>query len=117
MASLREASFLLDKLSITLSPIGVYDAPPDSEFNPTVQILPQKRTCIFAYYNAWMRGQTLKITSTNFGCLGCGYWLMSKETRTKKALVDFLTNTEGLKCNAAITEQWLEHTLNLYIKT
>lgn len=107
MATLRDASFLLDKLDIQHSPVGVYDAPVDSEFNPVVQILPQKRTCIYAYFNAWMRGQTLKLTSSNFGCLGCGYWLFGKETRTRKALVDFLTDTEGLKCTKEVTEGWL----------
>jgi hypothetical protein len=108
MANLRDATYLLDKLHLSNHPIGVYDAPLDSEFNPVVEILPQKRTCVFAYYNAWMRGQTLKITSTGFGCLGSGYWLFGKETRNRKNMVDFLTDTEGLKCNKYATDAWLE---------
>jgi hypothetical protein len=108
MVTLRDASFLLDKLNIQYPPVGVYDAPVDSEFNPVVQILPQKRTCLFAYFNAWMRGQTLKITSCAFGCLGCGYWMFSKDTRDKKALANFLTLDEGLKCNLSVTNNWLD---------
>jgi hypothetical protein len=112
MANLRDISFLLDKLQISNVPVGVYDAPIDSEFNPIVEMLPLKRTCVFAYYNAWMRGQTLKVASTNFGCLGSGYWLFGKETRNRQSMVGFLADTEGLKCNKYATEQWLESTEN-----
>lgn len=107
MATLTDATYLLDKLKIKEPLVAVYDAPADSDFYPVIQPLPQRHTCIFAYHHAWLRGQTLKLTSTNFGCLGCGYWLFGKEGRTRKEMVNFLVDTEGLKCSKDAMERWL----------
>ncbi len=108
MAKLIDANYLMDKLGIDIPLIAVYDAPHDAPFDNVIEPISYKRTCMFAYYNAWMRGQMLKITSTNYGCKGCGYWLFGKESRDREELVDFLCEEEGLKCSKEITNKWLD---------
>jgi hypothetical protein len=108
MATLLDATYLLNKLELTFPLIGVYDAPVDSEFNPVVQLLPQKRTCLFAYFNAWMRGQTLRLSATNHGCLGAGYWMFGREGRTRQSMVNFLVDDEGLSCSKESMNRWLD---------
>ncbi len=109
MTTLLDTTYLFDKLEIEYPPVGIYDAPADSEFNPTIQPIPQKHTCIFAYFNAWKRGQTLQLTSTNYSCRGCGHWLFGKETRDRKSMVEIITQDEGLKCSKEITNRWLDY--------
>ncbi len=108
MAKLIDASYLMDKLGIDIPLIAVYDAPHDAPFDNIIEPLSYKRTCMFAYYNAWMRGQMLKVTSTNYGCHGCGYWLFGKEARDRDELIEFLTEEEGLKCSKEVTNSWLD---------
>ena len=110
MSTLLDATYITDKLKIDLPLIGVYDAPHDAAFERVIEPISHKRTCIFAYFNAWMRGQTLKVTSMNYGCNGCGYWLFGKENRSRKEFVEFLTGEEGLKCCNEKVDKWLDVT-------
>ncbi len=110
MSTLLDATYITDKLGIDLPLIGVYDAPRDADFDTIMEPVPHKKVCVFAYYNAWMRGQTLKLTSSNFGCGGSGYWLFGKESRARKEFVDFLVGEEGLKCSDEMMNIWLDVT-------
>ncbi len=110
MSTLFDATYITDKLGIDLPLIGVYDAPHDAEFDRIIEPVAHRRACIFAYFNAWLRGQTLKLTSINYGCNGSGYWLFGKETRNRKEFVDFLVGEEGLKCSKELMNNWLEVT-------
>ncbi len=110
MSTILDANYLLDKLGIHLPLIGVYDAPHDASFDKMIEPLSHRRTCIFAYFNAWMRGQTLKLTSTNYGCGGSGYWLFGKESRDRQGFVEFLVGDEGLKCSESTMGKWLDVT-------
>ncbi len=111
MPTLLDANYLMDRLGMDLPLIGIYDAPHNAPFDNVIEPLTHRRACMFAYYNAWMRGQTLKLTSTNFGCKGCGYWLFGKENRDREAFVDFLVDEEGLKSSRDIMNNWLDVTL------
>ncbi|TLX75012.1 hypothetical protein E9993_11520 [Labilibacter sediminis] len=111
MSTLLDANFITDKLRIDLPLVAVYDAPHNADFERVIEPLSHRRTCVFAYYNAWMRGQTLKLTSLNYGCQGSGYWLFGKENRERKEFVDFLVNDEGLKCSDEVMNNWLDVTL------
>lgn len=110
MSTLLDATYITDKLNIDLPLIGVYDAPHDAEFDRIIEPVSHRRTCVFAYFNAWMRGQTLKLSSTNYGCNGSGYWLFGKETRGRKEFIDFLVGEEGLKCSRENMGSWLDVT-------
>ncbi len=110
MANLIDANYLMDKLKLEIPLIAVYDAPFNAPFDNIIEPLAYKRTCMFAYYHAWIRGQMLKLTSTNYGCRGCGYWMFGKETRDRQEFIDFLTEEEGLKCSKDVTNRWLEVT-------
>ncbi|WP_430934860.1 DUF169 domain-containing protein [Saccharicrinis sp. 156] len=110
MSTLLDSTYITDKLDIDLPLIGVYDAPHDAMMDRVIEPVAHRRTCIFAYFNAWMRGQTLKLTSMNFGCKGSGYWLFGKETRDREELVDFLVGEEGLKCSGELMDDWLDVT-------
>ncbi|MCW3803987.1 DUF169 domain-containing protein [Plebeiibacterium marinum] len=108
MATLLDANYLMDKLGIDIPLIAVYDAPHDAPFDNVIEPVSFKRICMFAYYNAWLRGQTLKLTSTNYGCGGCGYWIFGKESREPHEFVEFLCDEEGLKCSHEVTKNWLD---------
>ncbi len=110
MSTLLDSTYITEKLNINLPLIGVYDAPHDASFDRLIEPVAHRRTCIFAYFNAWMRGQTLKLTSMNYGCNGSGYWLFGKESRSRKEFVDFLVGDEGLKCSGEIMNKWLDVT-------
>lgn len=111
MSSLLDSTYITDKLSIDLPLIGVYDAPHNANFDRVIEPLAHRKICIFAYFSAWMRGQTLKLTSLNFGCNGSGYWLFGKESRDRMEFVNFLANEEGLKCSNEVMSNWLDSTL------
>ncbi len=111
MARLIDANYLKDKLGIDIPLIAVYDAPHEASFDNVIEPISHKRTCMFAYYNAWMRGQMLKITSTNYGCGDCGYWIFGKDLRGRKDYVDFLYEEEGVKCTREVANMWLENKL------
>ena len=74
MSTLLDATYITDKLNVNLPLIGVYDAPHDALFDRVIEPVSYRRKSIFAYYNAWMRGQTLKLTSLNYGSDESGYW-------------------------------------------
>ncbi|MDB4334905.1 DUF169 domain-containing protein [bacterium] len=107
MSTLLDATYLLDRLQINIPLIGVYDAPQDADFGSVIEPSPYKNTCLFAYFNAWKRGRTLKLTSTNYGCAANGYWFFGKEKSSKEELVNYWLNEEGWKCSKPLMEDWL----------
>ncbi len=109
MSTILDANYLMDKLGVNFPLIGVYDAPHDTFFETVIEPVSYRNTCMFAYFNAWMRGQTLKITSLNFGCKGAGYWLFGKEGRSRNEFVEFLVGEEGLKCSKVVMDKWLDN--------
>ncbi|GAF02745.1 DUF169 domain-containing protein [Saccharicrinis fermentans] len=110
MSTLLDAAYITDKLGIDLPLIAVYDAPHDASFERVIVPVAHRRTCIFAYFNAWMRGQTLMLTSANCGCKDCSYWLLGKENRSRKDLIELLVGEEGVKCSDEIAAAWLNAT-------
>ena len=90
---------------ITTSPIAVYDAPDSVHI---AQMVPLKR-CIFDHYQDFQSGITVVLNRTSKGCPGCGYWMLGEgRFPSKDAMVSFLTDKEGLRENALLTEAWLD---------
>lgn len=100
---------LLQKLNLRYSLTAVYDAPNPEIFNPIIEPIPNKRSCIFAYFNQWQKGKTLCLEKNNATCKGCGNWWFGKQTRTLDDFVKFLAEEEGLKNSNEKMEQWILH--------
>jgi hypothetical protein len=100
--------FLTKTINLDKPLIGVYDAPEDAAFKPTVKVKPRGRTCIFEFYKDWMEGKTLQLTSTNYGCGGCSTWIFNNPTRSREDFVDFLANKEGLKDSPMTMLGWID---------
>ena len=101
-------SYLIKKTGIKTPLIGLYDTPDIKSFNKTVKPKVLGHTCLFAYYKHWLKGKTLILTNTNFGCGGAGYWLFGKENRSREDFVSFLVDDEGLKQNHQLMNKWLD---------
>jgi hypothetical protein len=93
-------------IDLHLPLIGFYDAPDESPFHPLVEPASDKR-CVFAFFNDWRNGQTLRITKENYGCGGAGHWLCGITTRSREDYIKFLVNNEGLKASHDLMDQWL----------
>ena len=103
-----DPQMFLDKIGLELPPIGFYDAPDAAPFEPLVEPEPGKRACVFAFYEHWRKGQTLRITQDNYGCRGAAHWLCGIESRDREDFVRFLVDDEGLKASHALMNQWLD---------
>lgn len=100
---------LLKRIGLTTPIIGFYDAPETSPFEPLTLPKPDRHVCIFAFYNAWLKGKTLHITQENFGCGGAGHHLFHVVTRSREDFVRFLVDDEGLKASHDLMNRWLDH--------
>lgn len=103
-----DSGTLLTKLGISLPLVGLYDAADPEPFEPVVRIEAADRTCIFAFYERWMRGETIELTAESFGCRGAGSCLFGVQTRSAEEMVSFLVDQEGLKRSREVMRQWLD---------
>lgn len=99
---------LLRELGIATPLIGFYDAPDSSPFEPLVRPEAGKRACLFAFYENWLEGETVHITRDHFGCPGAARHLCDMEVGSRKGLVKFLVDGEGLKASHELMNQWLD---------
>jgi hypothetical protein len=103
MTTLPDASRLLERLQIELPLIGFYDAPDADVFNPVVR--PKASDCVFARYERWLKGETLRISRDEFGCGGAGNCFWQIQFRSREGFLKFLVEEEGLKASAELMEQ------------
>ncbi len=103
-----EPGALLEKLGITSPLVGVYDAPDAAPFAPVVTVAKGEGTCIFAFYDRWMKGTTLRLTAESYGCGGAGSCLFGIATRSPEDMISFLVDQEGLKRSRELMGRWIE---------
>jgi hypothetical protein len=103
-----DPSRLLDRIGVRVPLIGFYDAPEAAPFEPLIEVVPGEHTCIFAYFQSWLAGDTLRLTKENFGCRGAGSCLLDVATRSQEDLVSFLVDEEGLKSTRDLMHRWIE---------
>jgi hypothetical protein len=106
---LSDPNQLLAILNIKTPLIGFYDTPETLPFQPLVAPTPGTMTCVFAFYQDWLKGRRLHITRDNFGCFGAGRALCSINSRSREDLVKFLVDAEGLRASHSLMEAWLDH--------
>ena len=105
-----DATKLLTIAGIETPAIGFYDAPEPQPFAPIVEPAQgRSRVCVFAFYERWLRGETLHITREKYGCRGAAHWLFGVETRSRQSFVEFLADEEGLKSSQELMGCWLDH--------
>jgi len=104
-----DSTVLIQNLELETPLIGLYDAPETAPFEPLCGPKPGKRACVFAFYNAWLKGETLHLTADNYGCGGAGSWLWDIKTRTREEYIRFLVDDEGLKASHEIMGEWIDH--------
>ena len=88
--------------------VGFYDAPDPARFEPSVTPKPDTRVCVFAFYKAWLKGETLHLTADNYGCGGAANSLFNIQTRSREEFVKFLADEEGLRASHDLLNQWLD---------
>jgi hypothetical protein len=99
---------LAEKIHLDNLIIALYDGPAQTPFAQVIGPHPDRRTCLFAFYEDWMQGKTLKLKKENFGCRGCGHWLFNVHACDRQNFIEFLVDDEGLKAKHDLMNQWLE---------
>ncbi len=103
--------YLIENANYKLPVIAVYDAPAETHFSEIVELKEKGRVCLFAHYKNWMKGKTLKLSATNFGCGGCGTWFFGVQGRSRQDYIEFLADDEGLKNNHESMGQWFDQAI------
>lgn len=99
-----DPSYLLEKTGIEYPPIGFYDVPDYTAFEPVTEA----KACVFAYFKQWQKGKSLLLSKKQYGCPGAGKWLCSVQTRSREDYIKFLADEEGLKANQELMGLWLD---------
>jgi hypothetical protein len=95
---------LLQIAGITTPPIGFYDLPDPSPFEPLAR--PQR--CLFSCYENWLRGESICLSENEFTCRGGGYWVCGVEFTSRDQLAKTLTEREGFKSSVELMRRWLD---------
>ncbi len=104
-----DSAHLLTRIDLSIPLVGFYDAPETEPFEPVVRPEPRQHICVFAFYENWLRGETLHVTKDNYGCGGCGHWIFGIETRSREDFLKFLVDGEGLKSSRDLMGKWIDH--------
>jgi hypothetical protein len=104
-----DATYLIQKLDLDIPLIGIYDAPADTDFGDVVTPPSSKHSCFFAFYKKWLKGTTVKLSHSDYGCGGCGTWLFGEKTRSRQNYIEFLADDEGLKADHELMGAWIDH--------
>lgn len=107
MAAQPDPRVLLERLHIEQPLIGLYDAPDPAPFEPLVRPA-AGRTCMWTFYEDWLRGATAHFTADQFGCGGFGRTYFGVEMRSREEFLSFLADDEGLRASRELMGQWVD---------
>jgi hypothetical protein len=99
---------LLERLDIRLPVLGLYDAPDPAPFAPLVGPKAGARTCLWAFYEQWMRGKTAHLTKERSGCGGFARAYFEVESRSREEFLAFLVDDEGLRASRELMAGWVD---------
>jgi hypothetical protein len=97
---------LTKRIDLKLPLVGFYDAPDPKPFEPLVK--PKEGNCVFSFYKNWLKGETLHIAKSHYGCGGAGRWMCGIETRSRRDFIKFLVDDEGLKASRELMQKWID---------
>ena len=100
--------YLLETAGVDYPVIGLYDTSDPTLFEPLVRPAPDKRACMFMFFNSWQKGETLHLTTDNHGCGGLGTYLFGVQSRDRRSYIDFLYGKEGLKASGELMGAWID---------
>ncbi len=101
---------LMEAAGLETPVIGLYDTPDPEAFSPLREPAQGKWACMFMFYNSWTKGESLHLTPENYGCGGCGTYLLGQKTRDRQEYIDFLYHEEGLKASPELMGAWIDQT-------
>ena len=104
-----DPSYLIERLDLSIPPIGVYDAPKGTDFDEVFAPPRRRHSCFFSNYKKWLKGKTLRLSNTDYGCGGCGTWMFGESTRTRQEYIEFLADDEGLKADHELMGSWIDY--------
>ncbi len=102
---------LLKHLHLTTPLIALYDTVPSPDFEPLVH--PKDTDCCFAYFNGWLKGETLVVKKGGPGCPG-GHRGLGLENTSPPFMAHFLSDGvgapagEGLRATAEIAQALID---------
>lgn len=111
---------LTDALRLDTPIIALYDSEPSPDFDPMVEA--KGRACCFAYYDRWMKGETLVVEANGGGfmdpkngCPGMHNAFGLNKTGYPPWMANFLTDGkngapmgEGLKASPQIAQEFID---------
>ena len=95
---------LLEIAGIETPPIGFYDMPDRTPFEPFAQV----KRCIFSCYENWLKGERISIAVGDPICRGGNYWIGGVEFTSHDNFASALAEREGFK-SAELMKQWLDN--------
>ncbi len=104
----HNCEYLIKKTAIKYPLIGLYDTPEPSLLEPVIKPVEGRWACVYMFFNSWLKGESLLLTSDNYGCGGAGTHLFGLKTRSRADYVDFLYGEEGLKASEELMGEWLD---------
>ena len=101
---------LVNAAGLETPPIGLYDTPDPEAFAPLVRPKEGRWACLFMFFNSWREGKSLHLTAENYGCGGCGTYLLGQSTRSREEYLAFLHGEEALKAAPVLIGEWMDST-------
>ena len=96
---------LLRIAGIVAPPIGFYDVPDPTPFEPFAK----PKRCCFASYENWLQGESVRLSADESSCRGGSYWVGGVAFTTREDFAKTLNQREGFKSSDELMCQWLEN--------
>lgn len=103
-----DCSYLVEQAGFDYPPIGLYITPDPAAFEPLVRPAEGKWACVYMFFKRWLKGESVHLTASNFGCGGIGSYLFGVRQRSREEMIDFLYGSEGMKASAELMGQWID---------
>lgn len=94
-----DCSYLVEQAGFSYPPIGLYITPDPAPFEPLVRPVEGKWACVYMFFKRWLKGESVHLTATNFGCGGIGSYLFGVQQRSREEMIEFSYQTLLERCS------------------